>query len=108
MSFAEFRCFEDSGELQVRTVGAWIPMNIYGMATIICACLRMLAIAVHIIWLGIRGKERYDIIIVDQACPLATGKPRRMSSIPHGSTSPHFPSPSAVPFHCASRRHIQF
>lgn len=69
MSFAGFRCFEDSVELQVRTVGTWLPMTICGMATIICACLRMLAIAMHIIWLGMRGKERYDIIILDQACP---------------------------------------
>ena len=50
----------------MRTVGRWLPMTVFGVATVICATLRMLAIAMHIIWLHARRKERYSMIVVDQ------------------------------------------
>ena len=60
------RCFEDTKKLDVRVIGAWLPMTWFGFATVICATMRMLAIAMHLAWQHFRGNEHYDHIVVDQ------------------------------------------
>lgn len=62
------RCFEECGELDVKIVRTIAPLSIGGYFTVICALVRMLAIAIHVIVLAMRGVQRYDIIVVDQVC----------------------------------------
>jgi hypothetical protein len=68
------RCFEDAKTLDVCVLAAWLPMTIFGIATVLCATLRMVAIALHLGWLRARRLQRYDIVIVDQVrlSPLRT------------------------------------
>ena len=60
------RCFDDTKQLRIWLAGTWLPRTIFGFATVVCAIMRMYALAWYLIWLHWRRQLRCSIIVVDQ------------------------------------------
>jgi hypothetical protein len=43
-----------------------MPRTIFGGGTILCAILRMVILAWHVIWLRMTGRARFGTLVVDQ------------------------------------------
>lgn len=63
----ESHCFEETrnGTLTVKTVGDWLPRNIYGKFNALCAYVRMVYAAFYTVF-HIATQEKIDVIFVDQ------------------------------------------
>ncbi|XP_077159098.1 alpha-1,3/1,6-mannosyltransferase ALG2 [Paroedura picta] len=57
------RCFSDTRRLEVRTAGSWLPRSILGRGHALCAALRMLCLALHVLLLS---GEEFDVFVCDQ------------------------------------------
>lgn len=57
------RCFSETRQLRVRTAGAWLPRSILGRGHALCAALRMLCLALHVLLLS---GEEFDVFVCDQ------------------------------------------
>uniref|UniRef100_U5EV04 Alpha-1,3/1,6-mannosyltransferase ALG2 n=1 Tax=Corethrella appendiculata TaxID=1370023 RepID=U5EV04_9DIPT len=59
-------CFEETrnGQLQVQTVGDWLPRNIFGKFTAFCAYIRMVYAAFYFTFYMAKN-ERFDVIFCD-------------------------------------------
>lgn len=63
------RCFPECAQLDVRLVAAWLPRTVCGGLTVLCAILRMWALAVLLLWTRIASRAAPQVIVVDQARP---------------------------------------
>nr|XP_056713844.1 alpha-1,3/1,6-mannosyltransferase ALG2 [Euleptes europaea] len=57
------RCFSETRQLEVRTAGSWLPRSILGRGHALCAALRMLWLALHVLLLS---GEEFDVFVCDQ------------------------------------------
>lgn len=57
------RCFSETRQLEVRTAGGWLPRSILGRGHALCAALRMVALALHVLLLS---GETFDVFVCDQ------------------------------------------
>ncbi|KAL8165795.1 UNVERIFIED_CONTAM: Alpha-1,3-mannosyltransferase-like protein [Gekko kuhli] len=57
------RCFSETRQLEVRTAGAWLPRSILGRGHALCAALRMIFLALHVLLLS---GEEFDVFVCDQ------------------------------------------
>ncbi|XP_053121671.1 alpha-1,3/1,6-mannosyltransferase ALG2 [Hemicordylus capensis] len=57
------RCFSETRKLEVRTAGGWLPRSILGRGHALCAALRMIWLALHVLLLS---GEEFDVFICDQ------------------------------------------
>ncbi|XP_062840382.1 alpha-1,3/1,6-mannosyltransferase ALG2 [Anolis carolinensis] len=61
--FDPSRCFSEARQLEVRTAGGWLPRSILGRGHALCAALRMVCLALHVVLLS--GEEP-DAFVCDQ------------------------------------------
>ncbi|RWS11793.1 alpha-1:3/1:6-mannosyltransferase ALG2-like protein [Dinothrombium tinctorium] len=61
-------CFQETkdGTLDVTVVGDWIPRSIFGKCYALCAYLRMLAVALYLVFTKNPQFSTFDIIVCDQ------------------------------------------
>lgn len=59
------RCFSETAQLDVRIAGDWLPRNIFGRCHALCAVLRMIWLALHVLLLS---GEEFDVFVCDQVC----------------------------------------
>lgn len=57
------RCFAETRLLAVRTAGGWLPRSLLGRGHALCAALRMLCLALHVLLLS---GEQVDVFVCDQ------------------------------------------
>ncbi|XP_054847333.1 alpha-1,3/1,6-mannosyltransferase ALG2 [Eublepharis macularius] len=57
------RCFSETRQLEVRTAGGWLPRSILGRGHALCAALRMIWLALHVLLLS---GEEFDVFVCDQ------------------------------------------
>uniref|UniRef100_A0A6J0UT24 Alpha-1,3/1,6-mannosyltransferase ALG2 n=1 Tax=Pogona vitticeps TaxID=103695 RepID=A0A6J0UT24_9SAUR len=57
------RCFSETRQLDVRTAGGWLPRSILGRGHALCAALRMVWLALHVLLLS---GEEFDVFFCDQ------------------------------------------
>ncbi|XP_015266876.1 PREDICTED: alpha-1,3/1,6-mannosyltransferase ALG2 [Gekko japonicus] len=57
------RCFSETRQLEVRTAGSWLPRSILGRGHALCAALRMIVLALHVLLLS---GEEFDVFVCDQ------------------------------------------
>ncbi|XP_060103786.1 alpha-1,3/1,6-mannosyltransferase ALG2 [Heteronotia binoei] len=57
------RCFSETRQLEVRTAGSWLPRSILGRGHALCAALRMICLALHVLLLS---GEEFDVFVCDQ------------------------------------------
>lgn len=57
------RCFSETRHLEVRTAGSWLPRSILGKGHALCAALRMIFLALHVLLLS---GEEFDVFVCDQ------------------------------------------
>ncbi|XP_078279762.1 alpha-1,3/1,6-mannosyltransferase ALG2 [Rhinoraja longicauda] len=57
------RCFPESLGLDVRCVGDWLPRSLLGRGHAVCAALRMLFVALYLVFLS---GEEFDVVFCDQ------------------------------------------
>ncbi|XP_070583889.1 alpha-1,3/1,6-mannosyltransferase ALG2 [Erythrolamprus reginae] len=57
------RCFSETSQLDVRIAGNWLPRNIFGRCHALCAVLRMIWLALHVLLLS---GEEFDVFVCDQ------------------------------------------
>lgn len=62
------RCFEETrtGMFGIFVFGSWLPRNVLGRLHALCAYLRCMVVAMHMVALSIWGTRSYDVVIVDQ------------------------------------------
>ncbi|XP_062986968.1 alpha-1,3/1,6-mannosyltransferase ALG2 [Elgaria multicarinata webbii] len=57
------RCFSETRQLDVRTAAGWLPRSILGRGHALCAALRMVCLALHVLLLS---GEEVDVFVCDQ------------------------------------------
>ncbi|XP_063160332.1 alpha-1,3/1,6-mannosyltransferase ALG2 [Candoia aspera] len=57
------RCFSETRQLDIRIAGDWLPRSIFGRSHALCAVLRMMWLALHVLLLS---GEEFDVFVCDQ------------------------------------------
>ncbi|KAM6449368.1 alpha-1,3/1,6-mannosyltransferase ALG2 [Liasis olivaceus] len=57
------RCFSETRQLDIRIAGDWLPRSIFGRGLALCAVLRMMWLALHVLLLS---GEEFEVFVCDQ------------------------------------------